>query len=263
MRWILVAFSTLALSLSCPQARAQQTDPQASSLVLRAIAALTAGTTISDVTLTGTATRIAGSENESGTAVLKALATGESRMDLSLTSGPLSEIRAKSSSGNAGGVWSGPDSAQHAMASHNLWTPPAWFFPLLVLTTAASNSSYAVSYIGQETRAGVSVQHLKLWQQLAGVDADYAALVQHLSQTEVYLDSSTLLPVAVAFNIHPDKDAGHDIPVVIRFSDYRLLNGFQVPFRVSQYIRNSLALDFQAQNAALNTGLTSAAFSLR
>jgi len=45
--------------------------------------------------------------------------------------------------------------------------------------------------------------------------------VQRLSQTDLYLDSTTLLPAAMTFNIHPDDNALLDIPIEIHFSEYR------------------------------------------
>ena len=53
-----------------------QRDPQAFALLQRAYALLSGGQAISDVTLTGTARRIVGSDDESGVAVFKAFASG-------------------------------------------------------------------------------------------------------------------------------------------------------------------------------------------
>ncbi len=66
----------------------------------------------------------------------------------------------------------------------------------------------------------------------------------------------------MTFNTHPDNDAGRDIPVEIRFSDYRVVNRVQTPFRVQKYVNNSLVLDFQFEAAALNTGLTASDLSV-
>ena len=61
-------------------------DPQALAYASQAIAALSGGTAITDVTLTGNATYTAG-DDETGPATLMAVGTGESRMDLSLPTG--------------------------------------------------------------------------------------------------------------------------------------------------------------------------------
>ena len=67
-------------------------DPQALGYAAQSIAALIGGVTVSDVTLTGSVTRIAGSEADTGTATLLAKGTTESRVDLQLTGGSRSDI---------------------------------------------------------------------------------------------------------------------------------------------------------------------------
>src|SRR5207249_5360375 len=76
-----------------PPPSPQATDPQAAALLARAAAALGGTTALSDITLSGTVRRIAGSDDESGQAVLKARASGQSRLDLNLPSGKHSESR--------------------------------------------------------------------------------------------------------------------------------------------------------------------------
>jgi hypothetical protein len=247
--------------------RAQQTTvtpPQPSAVLLQAYRAMVGAASVGDVTLTGTARRIAGSDDETGTAVLKALATGEARMDFSFPSGQRSEVR-MSSNNVPGGTWTGPDGKAHPQSQHNLMTDSSWFFPPIALGRFVSSQNSAVSLVGQETRDGVSVVHLTVSQQstVPDVPADIAAEMQHLSQMDIFLDSSTQFPVAVAFNQHPDNDAGLDIPIEIRFSDYRTVNGVQVPFHVQRYLNNCLIVDIQIQAATLNSGLTASAFAIQ
>ncbi len=222
---------------------------------------MTGGLPISDVTLQGTARRIAGSDDETGTAVLKALATSEARIDLSFPSGARSEVRANSDTGPVGS-WSGADFAKHPISNHNLMADSGWFFPVFAVAKSLGQD-YAVSLIGQETHNGQSVIHLTASQQFSGLRVNSAALLQHLTQLEIFLDSSTLLPVALAFNVHPDSHAGLDIPVEVRFSDYRAVGGIQVPFHVQKFLNNGLVLDLQFQTVSPNTGLTASAFSIQ
>ena len=92
-----VAFLAVILSVSTLlSSAAQQTSsasPQPLQILHQALAALTGTTPASDVTLSGTVQYIAGADDETGTAVLKAIATGASRVDLSLPSGQRSEVR--------------------------------------------------------------------------------------------------------------------------------------------------------------------------
>src|SRR6266481_8234655 len=92
----------LVLSTSAQQTTTQA--QQASVFLQSALAALAGANPVTDVTLSGTAHYIAGSDDETGTATLKAIA-GASRIDLNLSSGPRSEIY-NSSGGSPAGTWS-------------------------------------------------------------------------------------------------------------------------------------------------------------
>jgi hypothetical protein len=233
-------------------------SPQAVQYLQQALAALSASTPTSDVTLTGTAHYIAGGDDETGTATLKAIA-GASRIDLNLSSGPRSEIY--NCSGAPAGSWSGPDGVSHAMAFHNLLTDPAWFFPAFPITHGLS-AGYAATYIGHETHDGQAVEHVTISKTSASALQAGAPIIAHLSQMDFFLDSTTFLPAAVTFNIHPDNNELLDIPIEVRFSDYRAVNGVQVPFHVQKFLNNGLILDLQFTTAVLNTGLTAAQFQV-
>jgi len=145
---------------------------------------------------------------------------------------------------------------------HNLLSEPAWFFPVFVVARGLSPSGYVVAYIGQETKDSLAVQHLAISQDFSSVPGADSETFQHLSQIDLYLDATSLLPVALAFNIHPDDDMLLDISVEIRFSDYRPVNGAQVPFHVQKFLNNGLVLDLQLQSVAINTGLSPTTFSV-
>jgi hypothetical protein len=236
---------------------AQQTptsNAQAVKFLQQALAALNPGIPTTDVTLSGSVHYVAGSEDENGTATLQALA-GASKLNLSLPSG--SRTYVENASGNSpSGTWSGPDGVAHAIAFHNLLTDPVWFFPLLPISQGLSNSGYVITYVGQETLDGEAVQHITVFQSASFQTSDGEPSFSHLSQMDYFLDSITFLPVAIKFNVHPDTNVLLDIPVEARFSDYRAVNGVQVPFHVQRFLNNVLSLDFQFETAALNTGLS-------
>jgi len=258
-------------------------DPQAVALVQRALVALTGVVSVSDVTLTGTARRFAGSDDETGTATLKATAAGDSRIDLTFPSGNRSEIRNHAATPLAGslppgipaaaaqavqpvGAWLGADGTIHGMAGHNVMTDAAWFFPAATVARILSSQGYVLSYIGQETLNGQPVTHVAMSQPpptSAKPPQQVARLVQHLSQMDLYLNPTTLLPAVLAFNAHPDNDALVDIPTEIRFSDYRAVNGVEVPLHVQRYLNNGLVLDLQFNDVAVNSGLASTAFDIQ
>jgi hypothetical protein len=279
MRVVLTAVLLFAsLSSTAPLSAQQSTpapvtsDPRAIALIQRALAALVGRATVSDVTLTGTAQRIAGSDDETGTATLTAMSVGNSKLSLSFPSAVSSEIRNSAgtplseTSTTQGpqpvGAWSGPDGVLHAMAEHNLMTDASWFFPAFTINDVSASQSFALSYIGQETHNGLSALHVSALQTFPGF-TQVPLLLSHLTQMELYLDPASYMPVALDFNVHPDNNANLDIPVEIRFSGYQPVNGVQVPFHVQKYLNNGLVLDLQFNNAVLNSGLTAASFQIQ
>lgn len=237
-----------------------QSSPQALTLLQQSLVILTSGKSITDVTLSGTAHRIVGPDDESGTVTVKALADIGSRLDLSLSSGPRGELR-NTSGPEPVGSWSGPDGVPHAMAYHNLLIDPGWSSPFTIASLLSAPNA-VISYVGPETYDGQSVIHLTSSQQFPSATPKIAPLMQHLTQVEIFLDSSTNLPLALAFNTHPDDNALLDTPVEIRFSDYRAVNGVQIPFHVQKFLNNSLLLDLQFASAQLNSGLSATNFTV-
>jgi hypothetical protein len=233
-------------------------DPQAVALAAQALAAL--GTTqVNDATLSGTVTRTIGPDVETGTLTLKARASVQSRIDLNLQDGTLSEIRTTASDGSPVGSWISNGTA-HPMAIHNCLTDAAWFFPRLsVLNIQALTPNSVLKYVGQEMKGGRSVQHLTYFVQPPS--GNLGDLAQHLTVEDIYLDSTSLLLVALTYNEHPDNNAVVDIPLELDFSDYRAVGGIQVPFRIQKTFNGSLLLDITVQSAALNSGLTNSDFT--
>jgi hypothetical protein len=257
MRFLLIGFLLLAPA-AYPQTSPAPTasSPQAVALGSQAMSALTGSVQVSDVTLTGTATRTAGSDIESGSVSLKALGSGQARLDLTVAGGTRSEIRNLDSNSAPQGSWIALDGSVHTMPIHNCVTDAAWFFPALSVLSQLSNPNLLVTYVGNETRGGVSVQHLHFVVQTP----DPTGLLQQLSAEDIYLDASSNLPVAVTFNAHPDNDAGTNIPVEVDFSNYQQVNGVQIPFHVQKFLNGTLFLDLSVQSAVLNSGIPQSAF---
>ena len=233
------------------------TSSSATTTLQQSLAALVPNLTLTDVRLTGSVRRIAGSDDETGSATLQALSSGAARSDLSLSSGTRSELQNPSAtSGMPTGSWSGPDGAVHPMAFHNLLAEPAWFFPAFAVARRLSPGN-VIADLGPETRDDQHVEHLSVSQN-PPTKSPGPVSFQHLTQLDFFLDSATFL-----FNIHPDDNSLIDIPLEIRFSDYRSVNGVQVPFHIQKFLNNGLVLDFQVQNATINSGLSASEFAIQ
>jgi hypothetical protein len=267
MRIKVLAFAASLLLISnssagIPQSTSTTSPPQVATLLAQSTKALIGSTAVNDVTLTGTVEWIAGSDDETGTVTLKALASGEASLVAALPSGTVNEVRSSMANGPAGN-WTDKAGTLHAMAMHNCWTDAGWFFPVFS-SAFASSQNVQVAYIGQESLDGISVQHIRLNRIVPGDPTGTPnALVSHLSQTELYFDAQSFLPVAVTFNIHPDNNGSIDIPVEVKYSDYRSVGGVQIPFHIQQFVQFGLHLDIQLTNATLSSGLTSFQFQVQ
>lgn len=252
---LLIANSAEGISQS-PTTTASPT--QAATLLTQSAKELTGSIAVNDVTLTGTVELIAGSDDETGTVTYKGL-SGAYRLDMAFRNGTRSEIVAPID-GAPSGSWIGLDGVAHPIANHNLMTDSGWFATLTIANLTTS-PNMVWTYVGQETRNNSQVVHISALQQFPQLSGNSVSLLQHLTQVDIYLDSTTFLPVSYAFNIHPDNNALLDIPVEIRYSNYQSIGGAQIPLHTQKFINNSLSLDLQFQNASLNTGLTAAQIS--
>jgi hypothetical protein len=246
------------------QSASTRRDPEAVALLSRSLRVITNGVPIHDATLTGTARRIAGSDDETGEVTAKALATGESRVDYSYASGERSESRRMSPTGVVES-WSGPDRSVHAVVPHNAAPLSPWFFPGALLQTLEQRADTALEYVGKETRGGRTVEHVTIASQVPAYHHPRVmlTLLQKSARVELYLDVATGFPVAIAYNTHPDKNLAQDIPVEIRFSDYRPVEGVQVPYQIQKYLNHARVLDLKVSTTILNSGLSATSLSLQ
>lgn len=263
------AIVTLVLILASIPAFSQTVAPKgttAASLLGNAVNALTEGVPVSGVTFSGTVTRTAGSDVETGSVTMEALGGTSGRVNLALSDGQRSQI-INQSQGRPAGQWSGTDGTVHAMALHNCWTPADWFSPALALAEALNDPSVAITYVGQETRDGEAVQHIRFWrvfppQSSKSGSAKALAKMESLSAADVYLDAAKYLPVALDFNIHPENNAAINIPVEIQYASYQQMNGILVPTHTQKLINNSPLLDIYVTSIAVNPNLSSTDFAI-
>ena len=251
-----VGLASLA-SASSANNQPPSSNPQALAYATQSVAAMTGGTVISDVTLTGNVTWTAGSNSETGTSTLMALGTSESRMDLVLPSGTRTEIR-DASTGTPLGKWTSQSGASGKFAFHNCQTDAVWFFPATGSLTAGPN--VVLSYIGQENRNGQEVQHLQSYVYQPNPTPGTSS--QQLSTMDFYLDATTLLPSAVTFNAHPDNDAMTNLLIEVDFSNYQNVNGVMVPMHIQRFWQGNLSVDMTVTSSSFNTGLSLSEFAV-
>lgn len=239
---------------------APTSDPQAVLLVSEAQVALMGTTSVADIVINANSQWIAGGTKSTGTATLKAKGIAEARLDISGDTVKRAEIRNDSSGPD--GRWSGTDGALHPVSPHNCWAPAGWFAPHALIQTMSS-PGMVLRYSGQETHSGITTDRIQAYRFSTEKDPKLATDLERLSTLDVFLDSGTHLPAAVVFNTHPDNDSGRDIPIEIRFSDYRNVSGVMVPFAIQRFLQGVLNLDLTVTSATLNSGLADSEFALQ
>lgn len=79
---------------------------------------------------------------------------------------------------------------------------------------------------------------------------------------DFYLDASTLLPVSIAYDVHPDDNVRINFPVKVDFADYQQIGGIEIPAHIRSYQQGTLMLDLSITGASFNTGLSVSLFAI-
>ncbi len=255
-----LAAALMFCTLGTRQATAQQAavrDPKALTLIASSLNALSGSVSVNDATLQATASYVAGSDQESGGAILIGHVNQESIVQLSLSGGTRQEIR-----NGIAGTWSGPDATVHSMPIHNCWTDASWFFPTLTLEAIYADPQVSVAYLVPDASKGATMLHLQAARLLPGQSASATTLIQTLSSMDIYFDPQSFLPLVLDFNTHPDTDANTNLPVEIQYGNFQNTNGALVPFHIQKFVQRTLLLDLTVSNVLVNSGVPASEFNL-
>lgn len=235
-------------------------DAKAITLATNSLAAMTGGTQVADITLKAKITSIAGSDDETGTGTFYAKGNDKSLLSISTDREHWSELRV-STNGVPSCKGKNADAAVVDFAEHNALTDAVWFSPVLSALTDTSDPAYVFSYLGQEQKNGLTVEHLRVSHKVTG-DLDKGTLFR-LSAMDFYLDASSLLPLAVDFKVHPNDNLNIDISEEILFANYQVVSGIQIPFHIARLLNGTVTLDAIVTSVLVNSGLPDAQFTLQ
>lgn len=188
------------------------------SVLTSSLAALGASN-VQAVTFSGTATSSNGDSGDSGSFNVQCAVSGNSQLQMQLQSGSRTEIR-QISNGVSSGTWIDAQGTSHAMVDHNLYSPESWACPAVLISRLLLSSTRTIQFVGIEQKNGLTTAHFSSTVPATGTD-QASQLLSHLTQVDLYIDPQSLQPLVVDFNIHPDNDAGVDIPIEVCFSGYQ------------------------------------------
>ena len=254
---LFIGIAPFALSIPAVYSQEQDEPPQranARNVLGDLSTAFSVGKTIQNVRISGYASWYAGSLEDSGTVTLTASADGSSQMQLLLGgSGKRTETQAGVGS-NATCSWAGADGITHEVRSGSCWRPVLWFLPALSLQTSSLSGSLRVVDLGMGTVGGSTNIHRHLQSQitLSDVPDALATDVMQQSKTEIGLDPISHLPTTLTYSVRPDSGAQVAIAIEVHYSDYRTVDGVQIPFLIQRYVNGSLQLEIHINSAEIN-----------
>ena len=254
----LVSFGLALLLLSAPLLSQQpsptvQRDPAAISLIQKSVAAM-ATNVPADSSATGTITIVEGSTTQNGTIQILTRGTNQTAEQITL---PDTQRAVVYSNGDAKEV-SGTQSTIPPLEL--IVTDQSPDFPLPLLVSLLNNPDEAYVYIGQESLNGTTVQHIQVWNTFASVPR--LQQLAPFSTKDIWLDSTSALPLRIAYTRRAGSGAVPSFPVEVFFSNYSNLNAVLYPFQIKKSYNGTPWQTITIQSVSFNTGLTDAQFQV-
>jgi hypothetical protein len=249
---LLAISSGLAQTPTATPASVSPLNTLAASLLTQSLNAMGASVP-SDSEATGSVRVVAGSDDESGTIRIRTRGLDQSSEDVTLPKGSTSIVYSRGMAKEGGATRPGPLELACSSQSGE--------FSLAILSAVAADPETTLEYVGRETLNGVTVEHIRFWKTFAA-RSDLQQLVD-FSRKDLWLDSTTALPVKLSFL---RRRGGGDVPAIpldIYYGDYRNVQGVLYPFSISESFNGTPWAQITIGNVALNIGLTDSDFPVR
>jgi hypothetical protein len=121
----------------------------------------------------------------------------------------------------------------HFVAYHSIAYKRAEHLPSLLLLSEIASPDLQCAMVGQEEVNGIPASHIRL--SMVPADSSDMQAEDLISETHVWIDQQGLVVKARVFIFSPQVLQNRS-PVDLYYSDYRLVDGFLVPFHISREI---------------------------
>ena len=249
-----LASATFAPVNSQQTATSAQRDPRALALLQSSIRTM-GGTVPSDSVATGKVTIVAGSQTSTGTIRILTRGTNQTSEQILL---PESSATVTYSDGLATQTI---NSTATSLPLERAATSQSVCFPLPFVTGAFANSDVSLEYVGVETLNQQSVQHIRLENSFAS-QPNFQQLAE-FAVFDVWLDTSTALPLKISFVRWDGGEPAPRIPVDTYFTSYRTVSGIAYPWQINVSRNGTPWSTIAISNITFNTGLTDSSFSIQ
>jgi len=234
-------------------------DPKAIAVVQATITAMggvQALLNYQDSLASGTLTVYGGSSPLIFPITLKSKGTHETRVELQRPNGVSVRIV------NQGqGTIQKPDGTVRTLVVGNLVGERVSHIPLLSLLSEYQNANISLAYQGTVPVNGQSTQLITL-SFVPTNDPVQGPFFASLTQTLVYVDTTTNLIDKIQYKNYPENDQSNPHKIEVYFSNYQSVGGISVPFRQTTYDDGTLESDLVLSKADFNVGLLDSEFTL-
>lgn len=209
---------------------------------------------VQQVQLSGNAIWHTGGTEDTGTISLSAKSNGSSQMKVSLSA---AGEKTESQTGIGLGArcqWTGSSGALHGSSSSGCAIITLWFLPALSMQSSLLPSNLLIADQGIETigQGATLYHHLQIHLATANTSNRIATAAAAQSKTDIGLNTESNLPAILAYSVRPDNGSPVVISVEVRYSDYRAVDGVQIPFHIQRYVNGALQLDILISSAQIN-----------
>ncbi|AXC16122.1 hypothetical protein ACPOL_7144 (plasmid) [Acidisarcina polymorpha] len=71
------------------------------------------------------------------------------------------------------------------------------------------------------------------------------------STTDIGLDSISSLPAVIAYKVQPDTGSQTPIAIQVHYSNYKLVNGVQIPYTIKRFVNGKLQLEISVNRTQI------------
>jgi hypothetical protein len=214
----------------------------APSLLAGMSTSFSTGKAIDSLQLSGSFTRYAGSDTNTGAITLFAESDGTNKTQIELPQGSLVESQGAAADDRSC-EWVGTDTTRHDASGLNCWRALVWFLPQITLHPARLSSILGTSYKGLMSTPNGDAYVLEN-QLIVGpgkTPSNVTARIQKASTTSLQVDPQTLLPRNLQYTLLSDSGTA-TISVEVRYTNYQFLSGLTIPRHIERYLNGSLEL---------------------
>ena len=229
-------------------------DSQAIAILQKSVASL--GVLPADSTASGSLSITVGPDTMAGSIQIQTRGTGQSLEQQTTKEGTEQIVY---SHGYASTTNS---SAKKSMSSLELSSSSqSALFPLPLLSAVVSSQDTAYQYIQLETINGIDCNHIRTWNTFSSQpDMQY---LSPFTLRDIWIDTTTNLPVKLGYSLRAGSGATPSFSVEVFYSGYKLVNGVQFPFQISESLNGTPWKNITISNVSINTGLTDSTFALQ